>query len=310
MDIDSFLRKQADIAQTHGPLTAARTGLQEAALKVGAPLARWKATPIWAGEWDVCLVLDACRYDLWQEVLIDWDYKLGPSTKARWSVGSHSVEWLEYTFNPRYAKYVSDSAYVTANPNAERTENCDFGYYDPVYQDAWPMSDELRTVDPETLTKRGLYAHKEASTQQTIVHYMQPHVPFAKRPEWSQGRDLTGDGTSQASYVWPQVRDGEIPKDEAWDAYAANLEWVLRCVKTWIETTQARILITSDHGNAIGEYGQWGHPPESANPAIRRVPWVITNGIGDGIPDAMLEAPPQDEQPSQIEEQLAALGYV
>jgi len=302
MDLDAFARKYVQITNQHGPITAGKMAVQEAIVKASLPYAHRKATPIWDAEWDVCLVLDACRFDLWTEVTDRFD------NESRWSVGSHSLEWLNQTFSRTYDAEVRKTAYVTANPNAERTDDHayvdadifpladrGFGYYDPVYRDAWPFSDELRTIGPEILTKRGLYAYQNAPTANVIVHYMQPHIPFKSHPEWSQGRDLHTDGGSGTD-IWHQARDNDIPMDELWDAYAANLQWVLESVRTWIAKTNARILITSDHGNALGKFGQWGHPPGSANPYIRKIPWVIVHGTNEEEVVAADTHPPTQSQ--------------
>jgi hypothetical protein len=141
---------------------------------------------------------------------------------------------------------------------------------------------------------------------------MQPHIPFRKRPEWFGGWGGTerfgepgAEGASKD--IWLRLRDGELPRDEVWNAYAANLEWVLSEVQRWYEGTDARILVTSDHGNALGEYGQWSHPPYSANPYLRKVPWVLVDGIGDN--DVPTQTPPSETVTADVGDRLDALGY-
>lgn len=316
MTIRDYLKKHATTAREDGVPTALSNAAAEAGWRGLAPLATWRGTPIWAGDWDICLVLDACRHDLWCEVE-GW-------APSRYSVGSASPEWMTNTFARRYDEKVSSTAYVTANPfsakDGDETAALDadlfpladrgFAHLDEVWRDRWGDG-ELPTVDPATLTDRAMWAWDHADADQLVVHYMQPHVPFRARPEWCDGWDLDGFGTGggRGKDDWHRVRDGEIGREEMWAAYADNLEWVLEEVARWTETTEATILVTSDHGNAMGEWGQWGHPPHSGNPVLRRVPWVTLEGraMRQRAYDA---APPEQTAVADgVDERLSALGY-
>jgi hypothetical protein len=328
MSLQDFITKEYRLAKEQGLRTAIDQATSEVAMKALNPVADYKSTPIWDADFDVCLVLDACRYDLWEEVTSQ-TIKLNEQTGSKWSVGSASPEWISKTFAPQYDQEVALTGYVTANPFSSKQgsenrfvdqavyplESRGFAYLDEVWQDAWPASDELPTVDPATLTARAFWAYKNRDMDKLVVHYMQPHIPFKKQPEWTDGWESTGTFGEPAKNAdtkddWHKVRDGEIPEDEFWNAYVANLEWVLHEVERWIRKTDARILVTSDHGNAMGEYGQWGHPPGSANPALRKVPWVSVDGANmQPINDSEVEQPPQTSDSDSIDEQLAALGY-
>jgi len=321
MTISDYARKHARTAREDGPLSALADAGAEAALSALTPLANAYATPVWTVDWDVCLVLDACRLDLWGEVVGD-EF----AHTSAWSVGSASPEWMANTFAPEYDQQVAETAYVTANPfsgkdGAESSYLNDrtfpladrgFAHLDEAWRDGWPTSDGLPTVDPSTLTDRAMWAADNTAAERTIVHYMQPHIPFKKRPEWCDGWDIQGFGVGGGRAdkdAWHRVRDGELPADEFWNAYAANLEWVLKEVRRWVETTDGRVLITSDHGNAMGELRQWSHPPGSANPALRRVPFVLVDGDGDREREYGCEPPTASEADDDVEARLAALGY-
>lgn len=338
MTVTDFLKKEYRLTKTEGVTAAVNEAAGEVTMKALNPVADKMSTPIWDTDFDVCLVLDACRYDLWNEVIgngkgnvtsmADYvvEHPLSEHTDSKWSVGAASPEWLSKTFARKYDETVARTGYVTANPfsGKQGTEKAfldaavfplqdrDFAHLDEVWRDAWPMSEEMPTVAPATVTERAMWAYENKDMERLVVHYMQPHTPFKKRPEWTAGWELDGFGTGggKGKNDWHKVRDGEIPKDEFWNAYAANLEWVLHEVETWINKTDASILVTSDHGNAMGEYSQWGHPPGSANPAIRKVPWVEVEGVGTAPIDAAnMTAPPTTDTESDIDEQLAALGY-
>lgn len=335
MGIRDFLRKQVRIAREEGAHTALRRGGSEIVLKGLAPIARRRARPIWAAEWDVCLVLDACRYDIWNEVA--WQHpELCPrgsrAAPSAWSVGSASPEWIAHTFDDRHRDAWADAGYVTANPfsgkdpddvpfvGGEAYPLADRGlaYLDEVWRDQWPASDNLPTVAPDVLTDRALWAwqrREEYGMDRLVVHYMQPHIPFRSRPEWCAGWDLNGFGTGGGygeKDDWKMVRDGDVDADEFWTAYADNLRWVLGEVLRWYQATDARLLVTSDHGNAMGEFGEWSHPANSANPVLRRVPWITVDGVNatDVTPEPAGDPPVQRGTSEDVEDQLRALGYM
>jgi len=339
MSLKDFARKEWRIARENGVLDAVKQGVSEATMKAAKPYAQRKATPIWDVDFDVCLVLDSCRFDLWTQVVGPGSgihlehgnhWPLAENTESRWSVGSASPEWIDNTFADAHCGSWRTAGYVTANPFSGKAATdmnilseevyplADRGlaYLDEVWRDQWPMNDALPTVGPSVLTDRALWAwdrRERYSMDKLVVHYMQPHIPFKKRPEWTDGWDLDGFGSGggHGKDDWHKLRDGEVPADEFWNAYAANLEWVLREVERWYNSVDGTLLVTSDHGNGKGEYGQWGHPPGSANPSIRKVPWSVVDGVGENeiAVDPVGNPPVVGGSNREIDEQLSALGY-
>lgn len=330
MSISDFLRREARLAREEGVAAAGVDATREMLLKGLAPVARSLARPIWAGDWDVCLVLDGCRLDVFSEVAAEYGC-LPDYTHAQWSVGSASAEWVAHTFADRHRDAWSGAGYVTANPfsgkhpgevpfvDGEAYPLADRGlaYLDEPWRDQWPATEDMPTVAAETVTDRGLWAwqRREAfDMDRLVVHYMQPHVPFRSRPDWTAGWDLDGFGTGgglDEKNDWKKVRDGDLDADEFWAAYADNLRWVLGEVLRWYHATDSRLLVTADHGNALGEIGEWGHPANSTNPALRRVPWVAIDAVGDREerPEPAGDPPVTRGAAESVDAQLAALGY-
>jgi len=56
-------------------------------------------------------------------------------------------------------------------------------------------------------------------------------------------------------------------------AYKENLELALKSVKEVIKNIDGEILITSDHGEFLGEYGLYTHPEQPRKPETTEVPW-------------------------------------
>ena len=74
-----------------------------------------------------------------------------------------------------------------------------------------------------------------------------------------------------------------------------------------------RVIITSDHGNATGEYGLYGHPESMPFDCLREVPWFETTAIdtGERPPSGRVRSDPTSAEPTDddIETRLRALGY-
>lgn len=61
-------------------------------------------------------------------------------------------------------------------------------------------------------------------------------------------------------------------------AYADNLRIVLKYVQKLVETLNGKIIITSDHGEMLGEDGFYGHGyPLPRHPKLVEVPWFVIN---------------------------------
>lgn len=323
MSLYDFVKKQPRNVREQGLKNAAADAFGEVGMTLVQPYSDYKSRSIWDDEWDVCLILDSCRYDLWQEV--------DGRGRSEWSVGSASPEWIGKTFADGYEEQWRNAAYVTANPFSGKQGNeldCldedvyplstrGLGYLDEVWRDQWPMASGLETVDPDVLTERAIWAwngRERFGVDNLIVHYMQPHIPFRTGSEWSDGWDTTGvfgePQESSAKDDWLKLRDGEIPEEDFWSAYADNLRWGLEEVEKWRRNLNGELLVTSDHGNAMGECGEWGHRPGSGNPAMRKVPWLHLDGNGGGFSDVQPPgSPPEIGGAAAPDEQLRALGY-
>jgi len=260
-------------------------------------------------EWDVLVVLDACRADLLRSVAPDFEF-VGPVESVR-SVGSSSSEWLENTFGGH--PETAHTAMVTGNTWTDRYVDADaFALLDEVWKYAW--DDDLGTVPARAVTDRAVAVARERDPERLVVHYMQPHHPFVPDPLDDDDGLVRDSERSNPDNPWVALRRGELSPDRVWAAYEANLRQVLGAVQTLVANVEGRVAITADHGNLFGEWGLYGHPMHTPVPALLTVPWAETDGRGPGDHEPTL-TPPEPLPVGGVygadgdRERLAALGY-
>ena len=281
-----------------------------------------EADPVLDADWDLLVVLDACRADLWAEV-VGPDGGL-PVGTTRTSPAGTSTEWLDAVFGARSAADLADVGYVTANPySVDHVDGDALGYLREVWREAW--DDDRDTVLPRAVTDAAVRAGRETDLDRLVVHYMQPHFPSIADGHAGEGsggeQTRAGDnGPALEAWgdrplsVWEDLRFGRRSTADVWAAYRANLEAVLDDVRLLVSNVDAdRAVITADHGTAVGERGIYGHAPGLALPALREVPWAVTTATDGGRyqPPPGDVRSPSDERSTdeQVTARLDALGY-
>lgn len=280
-----------------------------------------RGTNVYDREWDVLVVLDGCRYDMYQEVV-------GPSESLS-SVASTSTVWMDETFSAERDDEVAGTAYVSANPYSHRLDAGRFGLLDHVWRDFW--DDDLGTIPPDPVTDHGIAAARTGEYERVICHYMQPHFPFVAdgKPAFGRlGRSGFDLGDDDSENVWDMVADGDVSIDAVREAFWDNLAYVFASVERLLDNVDGTVAVTADHGNALGEWGMWGHRAYVPSRALRKVPWDVrtcTDGGGyepettpfDDAPssddgDSTADddgSADDDEVDEEISERLRALGY-
>jgi hypothetical protein len=261
---------------------------------------------IYDRDWDVIVILDACRADSLRTVTPEYTW-LPESVPALWSVGSMSVEWMEHTFTDAYADELADTAYVTANPYShDHVNTSQFAFVDEVWRDGWDR--EAGTVPAETVTKRAVSVARTREPNRLIVHYMQPHFPSVPDPI---GSPISADDFgSQELAVWDEVRSGRVDIDRVRASHLENLRYVLNAVDDLRRNVDARkAIVSADHGECFGEYGFYGHPENKPIPSLRRVPWAEIQMRDMGTIDSAEEYTTEQSSTTQVDERLNALGY-
>lgn len=255
-------------------------------------------TNVYEKEWDVLLILDACRLDLYRETIRE-------DAGDIWSVGSSSEEWMKNTFGKRDT---SDTAYVTGNVfSRDHLDADDFYDLEQVWEYGW--DDEIGSIPPRPITNEAVRIWRERDPERMIVHYMQPHFPAI-------GSDIdVGGKIEKAKFgapgrdFWLTLRRGDVSVEDAWRAYRDNLEYVFEDVKILLDNLDGTVAISADHGNAFGEWGTYGHPAGLQIPHLRRVPWdAYTCTDNHTFTPERLEKGEATSQ--EAEKRLEDLGYL
>lgn len=280
-------------------------------------------TNMYSKDWDLLIVLDACRVDALRAV--SDEYSFLNDIESCPSVGTQSVEWMAATFDKKWKEDISKTALVTANPNVEfvfedgmegaslphEKRVSRWGSWDVVpassfalYKPLWSHGNDIDKgwhSPPKTVTDYGIKIGRKHDYEKIVLHYMQPHSPFI-------GNCINDDremNIYETNYTWFLQTGGD--KAKVMEAYLNNLRYVLDSISTLLDNiNRDKVIITSDHGEAFGEYGIYGHPAGSLHPIVRKVPLASTIATDNNSykPD------PLPEEKVSVEESLEALGYI
>lgn len=277
-------------------------------------------TNVYEQDWDALILLDTCRVDALREVADEYEFLPDNIGQLR-SVGSHSREWVVNTFTEEYAEEVSQTAYITANANAkyaledwrppEELANVPaWTNWQTVSSDSllhidhvWMHGDHIGHVIPETVTDRAIAVARNKKPNRLIVHYSQPHEPYAAQIRRGEKDELEEWEESPFDYL---IGGGSF--DRVWNSYLENLRYVLDSVELLLKNIDApKTIISADHGEAFGEWGFYAHQIGTLVPEVRSVPWAETTAIDKNTYQPSFD--PHKTPTQTAEDQLKALGY-
>lgn len=247
-------------------------------------------------DWDVLIILDACRHDFFEELYTD--YLSGKLIKTK-SGAINTAEWLVKTFE----SYYSDVTYFSAMPHVnslgislkDTNPNWDYDWKATDYffkiVDVWDFgwSEKLGAVPPRVLSETVVRGSDE---DRKIVHYGQPHVPYLSlvedsnlsRGKWNPKESVRNEGFTIDFRGWVKKKLIDIlGREFTWQlketlnmetvpgsiehgwrkgikhCYKDNLRRGLEEASNLIEKLPGEIVITADHGECLGEEGYWSH---------------------------------------------------
>jgi len=131
---------------------------------------------------------------------------------------------------------------------------------------------KLSTVPPWNVNK----TVTELKANKSIIHYLQPHGPWIGKTKLTlaNGRPQSVTNSVMADVlIAKRVRQGEIALSKLKRAYRQNLRLVLKYMADLVSCLDGKIIVTSDHGELLGEYGFLLHPKKLRAIELRVVPW-------------------------------------
>lgn len=265
-------------------------------------------------DWNILIILDACRVDLIEGVANEYDFISDPPHNSIYSASSYSKGWMENNFkgdiSKKYDNKMKDTIYISGNPFTEEVFNGnEFSELDQVWKIGW--DNEKGYMPPDIITDRAIQKFRDAQNKNMIVHYMQPHAPFIGENNLGYHIDSNHFGNTESNIgdrtPWELYRDSEITRTELWRSYEDTLRVVLDSLELLLESVESEnVVISADHANGIGEKGIYGHPREIPISAVREVPWIKTRATNNH------KYKPKNydgESSFNKSDQLEALGY-
>ena len=272
---------------------------------------------VFAEDWDTLVLLDGCRYDTFAE-----EHDLPGHLSTRESRGANTVEFLRGNVAGRV---LHDTVYVTANGqfhNHRDELDASFHHVENIWQydDAW--NDRHHTVLPESTTEYALRAAERFPDKRLLVHYIQPHDPFIDAPI-----AIDDAFDPETPDFWRRVYVGDLEYEPAVlrEAYVDNLRRTLPHVRRLVDARHGKTVVTSDHGNLLGDRAfpvpvrEWGHPSALWQSELTTVPWLVD--VTHPRPEVVSEEPAAaadlagsgrrdpDIDEEELEEHLRNLGY-
>ena len=306
------LAKSVGVLQ-EDPNAAPRKLLRQWYLRGGREYNR-NGVDIFTKEWDNLIILDACRYDAFRD-LCEFD---GTLRKVQ-SRGSTSEEFVRGNFNGRIAY---DTVIVSANgyydllnediARRRNTKEIDGEIHDFVrlYRNEYRDAAGGLTTHPKTVTEHALKANEAYPKKRLIIHYLQPHQPYLgpfaeEHIDYGHGMNIITTRNRN-----PHLTDADLHR-----AYMENLKLVLDEVETLLDAVRGKTVITSDHGELLGErlpvipvkdYDHWYglHVPELLN-----APWFEIEG--ESRKEIREDTPAERDEvdAEEVEQHLKDLGY-
>ncbi|QGA81061.1 hypothetical protein [Candidatus Nanohalobium constans] len=270
-------------------------------------------------DWDYLIILDACRYDYFRdnyEGFLEGDLK---KVKSRGSATPewlwNTFDGRRYNYN-----YISANPYINGQGlslgDLVSGQDRDWSAADKFTNivDSWihDWDEEINTVRPEDFRKT---AEENLDGSKTIIHFIQPHRPFISLGEtdfdWAPKNKLEDEEESTLRKILDTTRPiwnplfeltpyrfqtkvkeilglgnnyeklaREQGEEQVKQYYTEDLRLALEQVEKLVEQLEGKIIVTSDHGELLGE-GGWGHSIGRKEKELVEVPWLEVKGAVD-----------------------------
>lgn len=251
-------------------------------------------------DWNTLIILDACRYDYFLSVYSSY---LGGNVEKARSKGSMTFEWLKRTWNGYYPdiEYVSGNAFTTKRIG--QMLSVVEGNFRPnkTFSRVHNLWDgDIGSTLPSTVSEKIRKVRMQNPSKKIVGHFIQPHTPYLSFESENEvqekvntespfprsliviiARLIGGCNVQRIGRYLDMAKTGEIRaiadrfgKERLREAYMDNLKLVLEKVSNLCDKLPGKIVITSDHGELLGEEDLYSHPRFSRHPILRTVPWL------------------------------------
>lgn len=244
-------------------------------------------------DWDLLILLDACRYDVLDEVATE------VVVQRATSPASATPSFLDLA---REAGVFDGTVYVSANPQTEDRRLGEDVTHVPLYRDRWDPT--LSTVRPETVYGE---VRDRVGGDPVVAHTVQPHFPHVCEVAGETIPVPHGlhparfeDGLDPSKKLQNLLADGDVSLSRARRSYRASVAFAWNRAKTVAGELAAEgytVAITADHGELFGDRGLVGHPSRVNVRPLVTVPWVV------------FEPTETADVDDSVEQRLTALGY-
>ena len=254
--------------------------------------------------WKLLLILDACRSDTFIEAAGDGRAVLSPA--------NCTDKWIKAT-TPTLEK-CGITRYYTANPLVGKHINGKMGEGTaiPLWFSLWSRLTDMDIPGVNPWAVNGWVLNDvihENVEWPIVVHYLQPHFPAVGTPPFAIGQ-WGGKWTDlhMATRRLPRPerlhKKGLLDIDYMRESYNGNVRLAVRAAKHLVKMLNVDTIITSDHGELLGEVNEdgktlFGHAVHEKSPILLSVPWMYC---------PRKEARSTDES-RELREKLTVLGY-
>jgi len=217
-------------------------------------------------KWNYLIILDACRYDYFIKY---WKYNKVYKVN---SPASSTKQWLKIVFPDYY-----DCLLFSCNPfiGNKRFKNWDYNSFEH-FRNVICLWDKLWNKKFSTVLPDDVYNYCiTKAVPKSIIWFLQPHSPYIDLGIEKTPDDFRNWNKELNVIDWSEDKNmDKYPIEKIKGLYENNLKYVIPYVLKLTEILEKPIIITSDHGELLGEYGLIGHP-NIKKKELRNVPMVI-----------------------------------
>lgn len=232
-------------------------------------------------DWNTLIILDACRYDFFNEIYSD--YLKGDLQKVESPAGA-THEWLKVMFKEQYP-YTIYSGHPGVNSKDFEVfgyqANLHFAEIKDLWDDGW---DNIMGGSPANIINEEVEKDIKVGNWKgkNILWYMQPHFPWFGETRIPPVEFKDRGVREWDRQAYKDLKCGRYDKEFVQQAYKDNIRYVMEYVVQISEQLEGTTVVTADHGELLMDNNvpvdfQFGHYHRlhAMRPELREVPWLV-----------------------------------